>query len=68
MLAVGVMAVFWTIWKARNVGTFCHIYPSDPTMSVFRLIHWITYWAGLQIKEKRQELQDVALLLIRVAT
>ena len=66
-IAVGVSAVFWTLWKARNAATFHHVYPHDPSVLFFQISYWMSYRAGLQRKEGQQMLRAVATLLVDVA-
>ena len=66
-VAVGVAAVFWSLWKARNAATFHHIYPHDLSVLFFQIAYWMSYWAGLHRKEGQQKLRDVAVLLVDVA-
>lgn len=67
IIAVGVAAVFWSLWKARNAATFHRVYPHDPSVLFFQIAYWMSYWAGLQRRGGQQRLRDVAALLVDVA-
>jgi hypothetical protein len=68
MMLVGVAAVMWSIWKARNLACFQQTWPSDPSVVLFRSCYWIDFWSNLQVKEGvKLELQRGAKLLEQVA-
>jgi hypothetical protein len=68
MMLVGVAAVMWSIWKARNLACFQQSWPSDPSVVLFRACYWIDFWSNLQVKEGvKLELQRGARLLEHVA-
>ena len=37
--AVGVAAVFSSLWKTKNTATFHHIYPHDPSVMFFQIAY-----------------------------
>ena len=54
----GVATLMWSIWKARNLACFQHIWPADPSVVMFRMSHWINEWSFLQVrKDAKVELQ-----------
>jgi hypothetical protein len=68
ILAVGVAAVIWAIWKARNLACFENKWPKEPVEVLHRVTYWIDYWCNLQVKETAKlELQQGAKLLGRIA-
>ena len=65
---VGIAAVFWGIWKTRNLACFENKWPSEPIEVVHRICYWIDWWANLQgTEDAKLELQRGARLLARVA-
>lgn len=49
LVACGVAAVIWSVWKTRKNTRFNGIImPLDPTGIVCRILHYINYWSGLQ--------------------
>jgi hypothetical protein len=69
MMLVGVAAVMWSSWKARNMACFQQVWPSDPSVVLFRAYYWIDFWSNLQVKEgARLELRRGAKLLEQVAS
>ena len=42
---VGVAALIWSIWKARNLACFQRVWPTDPSVLMFRMSHWINDWS-----------------------
>jgi hypothetical protein len=68
ILTVGVAAVIWTVWKARNLACFEKKWPREPVDVLFRVVYWINYWCDLQVKEDAKlELRRGANLLGRIA-
>ena len=68
LLTVGVVAMFWGIWKTRNLACFEKKWPSEPIEVVHRICYWIDWWANLQAAEDgKLELQQGARMLTRVA-
>ena len=66
---VGIAALIWSIWKARNLACFQHVWPNDPSVLMFRMSHWINDGSCLQVKEDAKvELQRGAKPLDRVAS
>ena len=45
IVAVGVAAVFWAIWRARNARVFYHVYPHDPIVVMYSISNWIEKWS-----------------------
>jgi hypothetical protein len=69
IIIVGVSAVLWSLWKARNMACFQKVWPSDPSVVLFRACYWIDFWSNLQVKEDvKLELQRGAKLLEQVAS
>lgn len=48
LIAVGIAALCWTIWRTRNEACFQGNYPKDPANLVFLMCYWLKYWAGLR--------------------
>ena len=68
IITVGVSAVLWSLWKARNRACFEHAWPSDPSVVLFNACYWIDHWSNLQVHEEAKlELQQGAKLLEQVA-
>ena len=68
LMTVGFAAVFWGIWKTRNLACFEHNWPGEPIEVIHRICYWIDWWANLQGSEdEKLELQRGAKLLARVA-
>ena len=68
LISVGVSAVFWAIWKARNSACFEKKWPLEPIDVIYRIVYWIDFWSGLQVTEDAKlELQRGARLLGRIA-
>jgi hypothetical protein len=54
IITVGVSAVLWSIWKARNMACFQQTLPSDPSVVLFQACYWIDLWSNLQVKGGRK--------------
>ena len=68
LVAVGIAAVFWGIWKTRNLACFQNIWPDAPCSVVLRICEWIQHWSSLQVKqEKKDNLNFSAKVLEKVA-
>ena len=64
VVTVGLSAVLWSIWKARNMACFQQVWPSDPSVILFQACYWIEFWSNLQMKEDvKLELRRGAKLL-----
>jgi hypothetical protein len=50
ILSVGVAAVIWKIWKARNLTCFEKHWPREPVDIIHRVVYWITYWCTLNLQ------------------
>lgn len=48
LIAVGVSALCWTIWKSRNASCFSGIVLKAPTNLLFSVCYWMNFWADLQ--------------------
>jgi hypothetical protein len=68
VVALGVSAVIWAIWKTRNLAVFENVFPNDICSVVCRVSYWISNWSCLQKGAVRQGQVIVAQLLSRVAT
>lgn len=55
LVLVGVAAVLWILWKARNRACFDRILPTDPTELIFTICFTLGSWSILQIKEADRE-------------
>jgi hypothetical protein len=68
VILVGVAAVMWSIWKARNLACFQHVWPNDPYVVMFCACYWIDFWSNLQVKKSAKgELRLGARLLEQIA-
>lgn len=68
LIMVGVTAVLWTIWKARNRACFDGIMPVDPIEIIYNICSNLNSWSILQSKEgDRGKMQWGAQLLRQVA-
>ena len=71
-MAVGITAVMWAIWRARNTACFDGVIPQDPTVILFVILfqvgHYLSFWPGLQKAELRKTQVNGAKLLVLVAT
>lgn len=68
LVACGVAAVVWSIWKTRNNACFNGIImPSDPTGIVCPILHYIDYWSGLQRQKVKKLCRKAARILVMVA-
>lgn len=47
VVAVGVAAILWAIWRTRNKACFENIFPYDPTSVIVQATHWLEFWSGL---------------------
>jgi len=54
---VGLAAICWAIWKARNNICFEKKLISSPTEKICSASSFISYWAGLQDESGREELE-----------
>jgi hypothetical protein len=43
IIIVGVSAVLWSLWKVRNMACFQKVWPSDPSLVLFRACYWIDF-------------------------
>lgn len=67
LIAVGVSAMIWGLWKCRNNACFRNIYPYDPSSVIVQVAHWLEFWAGLQKRGFRESQARGAKLLLQVA-
>jgi hypothetical protein len=69
LAAVVIAAVFWGIWKTRNLACFQKKWPDAPLSVIHRICYWIDWWSSLQVKDSaRDRLRWLAKLLGRIAT
>ena len=47
-IMLGVVAIFWAIWKTRNRSCFQRVRPKDPTNVVLYMCNFLHVWAKLQ--------------------
>lgn len=66
-MAVGVVAVLWSIWKTRNSVCFQSKFPTNPTQVMFVVCHWIDYCSRLQKGNRLETLKLPSRRLWRVA-
>ena len=67
-IAVGVAAIFWGLWKTRNLACFENKWPVEPIEVIHKVCYWTDLWANLQAWEGvKMELQVGTRLLVRVA-
>jgi hypothetical protein len=50
IIIVGVSAVLWSLWKARNMVCFQNVWPNDPSVVLFLACYWIDFWSNLEVK------------------
>ena len=68
ILTVGVAAILWGIWKARNNACFEKVWPDEPIDVIYRICYWIQWWSLLQVKQDAKDrLVYFAKLLEKVA-
>jgi hypothetical protein len=66
---VVIAAVFWGIWKTRNLACFQKKWPDAPLSVIHRICYWIDWWSSLQVKDSARDLlRWLAKLLGRIAT
>ena len=44
-VTVGVAAVFWGLWKTRNLACFENKWPNEPVEVIHKIGYWIDWWA-----------------------
>jgi hypothetical protein len=64
---VGLSAIYWALWKSRNLVCFEQKRVKSPTELVCSASAFISYWAGLQKTEGREQLEAGAEVLKNVA-
>ena len=42
VIAMGVAALFWSNWKARNTSMFSHVFPHDPSAFAYSILVGLT--------------------------
>ena len=47
-MMLGAVAIFWAVWKSRNISCFQRIRPKDPTNVVTYMCNFLHVWANLQ--------------------
>ena len=67
VVAVGVAAMIWTVWKTRNAAAFDKIFPNDNFSIVCKISYWMTRWLCLQTASVRQPQVIAVNLLFKVA-
>jgi hypothetical protein len=68
LVAVGITALLWTLWKIRNKASFQNIFPVDLDIIMFSVSHMISTWAILQKKGLRSRQCAGARVLLDVAS
>lgn len=66
-VSVGVSAICWDIWEARNRMCFENVLINSPNDIIWPACALITYWTRLSKKELQDLLQEGARLLVHVA-
>jgi hypothetical protein len=67
VVAVGVSALIWSIWKTRNAVVFDRDKILDPGSVVHKISYWFAHWARLQKPNVRRHQIIAAQLLTKVA-
>lgn len=57
---VGIAAVIWSIWKARNVACFRHQLPHHPSSVVFAVCQWLDFWSVRESGEGAERIRSIA--------
>lgn len=68
IIAIGLSAVCWSIWKARNLLCFQNKNLGDPSKLVFSVCYWLDNWAALQKPVARRRMQMAVVLLRAMMT
>lgn len=64
---VGLAAICWALWKARNSICFDKKTIRSPTEIICSISSFLTYWAELQSQEDKEALEDGAEALKKMA-
>jgi hypothetical protein len=64
---VGLAAICWAIWKARNKACFEKIYPKNPVDLIYHTVVFMKYWAGAHSTEEAAQLNRGADALLSLA-
>lgn len=64
---VGLAAICWAIWKARNAFCFEKKLTRLPTEIICSVSSFVTYWAGLHKEDDKKELEQGAEALMKTA-
>jgi len=64
---VGLAAICWAIWKARNAFCFEKKLTLLPTEIICSVSSFVTYWAGLHKEDDKKELEQGAEALMKTA-
>jgi hypothetical protein len=68
ILAVGVAAIIYSIWKTRNLACFEKEWPEEPYIVILKKFYYINSWSCLRVKEDaRNRLEFCARVLEIVA-
>jgi hypothetical protein len=66
ILAVGIAAVIWSIWKTRNLACFEKKWPDEPYVVILKICYYINCWSLLLVKEGAKSRDLCARVLERV--
>uniref|UniRef100_A0A452YGX2 Uncharacterized protein n=1 Tax=Aegilops tauschii subsp. strangulata TaxID=200361 RepID=A0A452YGX2_AEGTS len=55
LVLVGISAICWALWKARNGVIFENKRISDPMTIIKAMTHWMVDWSILQIREQQKK-------------
>jgi hypothetical protein len=64
---LGLAAISWTIWKARNMACFEKKLIKHPIEIIFSVCTFIQYWAGLYPEEAHRLIRDGVDLMMKTA-
>lgn len=48
LVLVGLVDIFWRIWKMCNSACFRHQWPAEPVLVIHNICCWINLWGKLQ--------------------
>ena len=68
LITVGIAAVIWSLWKARNLACFQYKWPDEPCTVICKICSYIQQWSSLQVtQDGRDRLTFCAKVLEKVA-